>query len=290
MMNTVNPTLDPANPADHPESAAARHHKRSREEVEALAKNFVATPVEEVPPPPKPRTRVALAGAGVALLAVLAFVVWPRREAERAATTAEPSRATAEAEQWRQRYEAERERKRKELAGGKEYLERIAAADTALFKDMTERAQQLAERAAAAPAPARESVPTPREEPAKVAPKPAASSSAPAETASSPAPAPAPAPVKPAPPQEVAKAAPAPATTAPAATAAPAVKASCAIHVSELSSSGKLTYEAVKGMKGVRVDANGHVFTPPVAAGGGRTVVFEVMPDSCVRVVRSAGR
>jgi hypothetical protein len=80
----------------------------------------------------------------------------------------------------------------------------------------------------------------------------------------------------------------APATAQPA----PAAAASCGIHVSELSDSGALTYADVVRMKGARLDAaTGHVFTPPVQAGGdGPTVVFEVMPTGCVRIARKTAR
>lgn len=255
----------------------APHHRRSREEVEALAKNFVAAPAEDGMAISVPRVLAGVGVAGAVLAAALAWVAWPDREVARPAV-AEASRVNPEAEQWRQKFEAERERKRRELAASKEYLERIAAADAALMKDMTTRASQLAERAVRAPAASvAEGVPTPRDEPVRVAAAPAKA----APTVAAPAPAqPKVAPV----PQ------PEPARPAPAAAAAPqevaqAARSDCAIHVSELSSSGKLTYQDVTRMKGARVDPkSGHAFTPPVAAAGGRTVVFEVMPDGCVRV------
>lgn len=267
---------------------ATGHHRRSREEVEALAKNFVATPLEEVVPA-KPRQRIAMAaGAGaVVLLAVVAAFAWPKRQVQRD-TTAQ-AEAAAEAEQWKARFEAEKERKRKELEAGADYLERIAASDAAMLKDLSSRADRLAARQEAALAAATEAPPTPREQ---ARPQPPATTVA---SASKPAPAtttttaPAPATTaqqKPAAPAEQAAAKPAPATAQPTTVAqAPAVN--CAIHVSELSSSGKLTYEDIKRMKGARLDEDtGHVFTPPVQAAGGRTVVFEVMPDGCVKVGR----
>ena len=289
LMSTVNPMTSSDALA---ETAARQHHRRSREEVEALAKNFVATPVEAAPAPAKPRVRLVLAAGGAMLLTVLAFSAWPEREATPPGP-AETARPVTEAEQWRQRYEAERERKRQELASGQEYLQRIAAADNALLNDMTARAENLAGRSVAvASAPASGQVPTPREEPAKAANAvPAtAPSKAPANSSQSattgvgtpPKPASAPAP---APQQQVAKAAPA--EPAPPVTVQAAPVASCSIHVSELSSSGKLTYADVARMKGARVDTRtGHVFTPPVQAAGGRTVIFEVMPSGCVRLAR----
>jgi len=286
-MMTANPTA----PTDLPfESAASRHHRRSRHEVEALAKNFVATPVEEVPPPAKPRLRLAAAG-GVALLTLLTILFWPRNaEVEAARPAVDTSRAAAEAEQWRQRYEAERERKRQELKAGSDYMAKMAAADATLMKDMSAQAELLARRVAAAPAPAAaEREPTPRDEPirtasAQPAPSKAASPSRATTTAgAAPAPASAPARIEPAPQQQVAKAAPA--QSAPVTTAAAA--SSCSIHVSELSKSRKLTYADIARMKGARMDARTqHVFTPPVQTVGGRSMVFEVMPSGCVRMVR----
>lgn len=244
---------------------AVPHHRRSREEVEALAKNFVAAPAEDALAISVPRVVVGVGIAGAVLVAALAWFAWPEPEAARPAVTVAP-RATPEADQWRQKFEAERERKRRELAAGKEYLERIAAADSALMKDMTTRASQLAERTMAIPAASvAEGVPTPRDVPARVAAAPAQPKAA---AASQPEPA-KPAPAAMAAPQEVAQ----------------APRSSCAIHVSELSSSGKLTYQDVTRMKGARVDAGtGIVLTPPVPARGGRTVAFEVAPDGCVRV------
>lgn len=254
---------------------ATPHHRRSREEVEALAKNFVAAPTETPRAPAKPRTRVALAGAGVTVLALLVFMVWPQREEIAHQAQPDSSRAAMEAEQWRQRYEAERERKRRELAAGNEYLERMAAADSALMKDMTSRADKLAARAAVAPsAAAAAGVPTPREEPARA--RVAAAPVKPAPTQSRAAPTSQP---------EAAKVAPT--TAAAPSQVAQAPAASCSIHVSELSSSGKLTYQDVTRMKGARLDPEtGYVLTPPVKAAGGRSVVFEVGPDGCVRVRR----
>lgn len=259
----------------------APHHRRSREEVEALAKNFIGTPVEPgAAAPAKSRIPLlAAAGGGVIALVLVGVMAMPGREAaEGPRATPEQSRAAAEAEAMRQRFEAERERKRKELAASSAYMEKMAAADAQLMKDMSDQAEMLSRRVAAKPAPA-DSEPTPREAtPAKSAPKTTTVASAPAK----------PAPTTVAATQEPAKAAPA--TAAPAAAAPVQVaqvdKSQCSIHVSELSKSGKLTYADVAKMKGARVDADsGNVFTPPVQAGG-RTVVFEVMPTGCVRLVR----
>ena len=61
------------------------------------------------------------------------------------------------------------------------------------------------------------------------------------------------------------------------------------MHVSELSSSGTLTYEAVARIKGARVDqGSGIVTLPPVDVPGRGAMIFTVKPDGCVRY-RSAG-
>jgi len=278
-------------------SDQASHHRRSREEVEALAKNFTATPTVEAPPP-NPRVRLAMMGGAAAVIVlILAVVLWPkgRSDAERAQAEANRAAAAAEAEQYRQRFEAERERKRAEVAAGKEYLERMAAADAAALKDLSETAGALAERAARAPvAAASDQPPTPRDRTAaaKPAPTPTPAPSQPAQTTASTAPA------KAAPAPATAAPQPAAATPQPAAAQAPAKteptqvaqadKSECTIHVSELSKSGKLTYADVKRMKGTRLDEEtGSVFTPPVQTAG-RTVVFEVFPNGCVQLVRSS--
>jgi hypothetical protein len=225
----------------------------------------------------------------VVAVGLIAWIALPSSSGESArAGNQEQSRASAEVEELRQRMEAERERQRKELEAGKEYMERIAAADAAQLKDLAAQVDRLTERVAkmSAAAPASTDAPTPREETRTAA---APAKQAPATTTASASPAPAttaaPAPQKAAPaPAQQQQAAPAQAEPT---QVAQAPASDCKIHVSELSSSGKLTYESIKKMKGARVDeSTGHVFTPPVPAAGGRTVTFEVMPDGCVRVAR----
>jgi hypothetical protein len=256
---------------------ATPHHRRSREEVEALAKNFVAAPVEGAAAAKSRIPLLAAAAGGVIALTVIAFVAMPGKPAaESPRATPEQSRAAAEAEALRQRFEAERERKRKELAASSAYMEKMAAADAQLLKDMSSQAEMLASRAAARPAPA-ESEPTPREATARPVPAPTTTAaSAPAKSAPAPT-------TTAAATQEPAKAQPAAAAPV---QVAQVDKSACSIHVSELSKSGKLTYADVARMKGARLDSDtGNVFTPPVQAGG-RSVVFEVMPTGCVRVAR----
>ena len=284
-------TVTPMSPSEVPTDPAVPHHRRSREDLEALAKNFVATPVEEVPPPAKPRMRLALAAAGAVFLGVLVVVLWPRGEEAARPAQVDTARAAAEAEQWRQRFEAERERKRQELKAGSDYMAKMAAADSALIKEMAGRAAQLTAEPEApvepAPAPAqkrRAPEPTPKE--AEPTPR-TTTQTATAAPAPAPAPAPTPAAVQPAAVQPAAAqpAAPAPAEkTAPAAEPATVAAApTCKQHVSQLSASGRLTYADVARMKGARTDGRGHVFTPPVVLDDGRRVIFEVMPDGCMK-------
>jgi hypothetical protein len=258
-----------------PNEAPAPHHRRSREEVEALAKNFVGAAGEDAPKSKVPM--LAAVGGGLIALALIVAVALPGRQAaESTRSTAEQSRAAADAEAMRQRFEAERERKRKALAASTAYMEKMAAADAQILKDMSSQAEMLARRAAAQPAATGE--PTPREAPAKAAP-------APTTTVAGAQPKPAPTTAA-----AATTAPPAPAKSEPTAAAPTQVaqvdKSQCSIHVSELSKSGKLTYADVAKMKGAKLDPDtGNVFTPPVQAGG-RTVVFEVMPTGCARLIR----
>lgn len=282
------------------DSSPAPHHRRSREEVEALAKTFVATPVEDAAPPKSRAMLLAVSAGAVALAGIVAVFAWPSPE-QAARPAVDTPRAVSEVEELRQRLEAERERQRQELQAGTDYMAKMAAADARLVKDLSDQADKLADRqalAAATPAPkpaatrgtTNEALPTPRDEPVRqvaAAARPNPTAAAAPATA---APGAQPKAAATAPQQKVATATqPVQATPAAAepAQVAQADPSECTIHVSELSSSGKLTYEDIKRMKGARIDADtGHVFTPPVKAAGGRTVVFEVMPDGCVRVGR----
>lgn len=281
-MTAQTPTA--ATPYDELATAMPRHSaRRSREELEALAADFVNSTLHRLPPAtrrplPKPVLAAMAGAAGTVLLALLAWTYWPTDEA---VASPESAPALSDPEQWTRRLEAERERKRQELERSRQYLAKMAAADSALVQEMSNRAQSLASRADR-PAPrARAEEPTPR-----VAVTAAAA-------AASPAPRQDPAPAR-AEPQATSKPATQPqAPPQAAATGAPAAVAAapeCKIHVSELSSSGKLTYADVARMKGVRAGSDGHVFTPPLKAADGRSVVFEVMPSGCVRVSRNASR
>lgn len=244
--------------------------RRSRAELEQLAADFVNSKIHVKASAPRMSVpKPALAGGGIVAAALLAWMLWPEGGAEVVRET--PTQA-AEAEAWAKRLEAERERKRKELQSSRDYLAKMAASDSALLADMTARAQALATRGSAEPpiADARTAEPTPRTE-ATTAPAPARSETAGAEPASKP---------------DAAAPAAAPAASAPV-QVAQADPASCRIHVSELSGSGKLTYADVTRMKGATTDARGHVFTPEVTAANGRKVVFEVMPTGCVRIART---
>ncbi|MGH7185027.1 MAG: hypothetical protein ACREIB_01960, partial [Pseudomonadota bacterium] len=151
-------TTDPPAPAT---SAEGTPHRRSREEVEALAKSFVAAPTTDAAAA-KPYMKIAMGAAGVvAVLAIITVLAWPKgQDPARQQAAESANRAAADAEAARQRYEAERERVRQQLASGQDYLERMASADAALLKDMTDRAEKLAQRAAAF----EDAAPTPREE------------------------------------------------------------------------------------------------------------------------------
>lgn len=250
-----------------PLADGVRPPRRKREELEALAADFVNSTLHRLPRPPrKPVPKAAVAAGGAVLLAMLAWMLWP------AGDTLEVTDATAAAadhEAWVRRLEADRERKRQELQRSREYLAKMAAADSALLTDMTTRAPKLAARAEAPVA----------------AGKAAADSGAPSPRTKPPASRPAVAPAQP--PASAARA-----TVAGQQAEVPtqvAAAPKCAIHVSDLSSSGRLTYADVARMKGARTDASGHVFTPPVKAEG-RDVVFEVMPNGCARVARGTGR
>ena len=268
-----------AGPISDDSSAQARRARRDRDEIEALASKFIAGQANAEPATSRMPVVGALA-AGVAAFAVLIWVLWP----EEAPTPQSRAAATAASEVagWQQGFEARRERKRKELESGADYLSRAAAADAALMNEMSERAEALAKRAAVVrPAPAK---PAPAQVAAKGEPTPRTDGAAPAPAVVASA---APTQIHPEA-AAVPKAEP-PAAQAQAAPAAAAqvASANCSIHVADLSASGTLTYDAVARMKGARVDGStGHVFTPPVKARGGRTVVFEVMPDGCVSIVR----
>ena len=126
-------------------------------------------------------------------------------------------------------------------------------------------------------------------EPAKPQPAPAPNKAA-AASAAAPQSKPVSKPAAPAPaPTLVAKASPAPATPAATAVVAAAPAAACKLRVSDLSASGKLTYDAVSRMQGaVKDPTSGVVRLPPVEMDGGRSVVFDVRPNGCVEMVRSA--
>ena len=277
LMNTATAT-----PMDSvPTPSEHRLHRRSREEVEALAKDFIATPPADAPAKVQRRTNLVFAAGGIvamaALAALAAILAWPEGESEVQRPAADSSRAAVEAEQWRARYEAERERKRRELQAGSDYMARMAAADAALLKEMTERASRLTTLAAATPepAPARQAPASTEPTPKDGAPTPRSAT----QVASAPAAA---EPVKPQP--AAAKPAPAPAEksdAAPQPTKVAVAAPECKLHVSQLSASGALTYDAVKSMKGARTISGGAVVLPPVMADG-RRVIFTVTPDGCM--------
>ena len=262
---------------------ASAPRRRNREELEQLAAEFVNSRIHVREPAPRPLPKVPLAVAGgVLALALGAWLLWP---GDAATPVREAALPVAASDTQARRLEAERARQRVQLQQSRDYLAKMAAADSALVGEMTARAQGLAARAEKPAAVAVRSNPAQADEPTPKASTPTAAT----------APAPAPVTAAAAQPEAPAKTEPARAEPARGAAATPApaqvAAASCGIHVSELSDSGKLTYADVARMKGARTDgATGHVFTPPVDAGRGRTVVFEVMPSGCVRVARPLTR
>lgn len=262
--------------------------RRNREELEQLAAEFVNSRIHIRQPAPRPRPRMPLAVAGGLVAAVLALGAWLWWPDDAPTPVAEASSAVMPGEAPVRRLEAERERQRVQLQQSRDYLARMAAADSALLGEMTARAHGLAARVDEPVAPVARVSPAQTGEPTPKGPAPLAA----------PEPAPATVTAAAAPPQvpttdpaavDAARGEPARGTTA-ASAPPPVAAASCGIHVSELSASGKLTYADVARMKGARTDAAGHVFTPPVDAGRGRSVVFEVMPSGCVRVARKPAR
>lgn len=268
------------NEPDHDTAPATprRVQRRSREEIETLVKGG-----DEVPQRSRSTPLISLAVIGVVLLAGLLWLLSPRREqaAER------PASAPGEAALMQQRIDAQIERARKQRSGS-DYFERTAAAEAALLQDLSKNAGRLAkvaEAAAAAPPSA-----SARQAGAPAAASSAASKSEPKPGVKSESPPPEPARNTAAPgesaPVEMAKAT----SAAPTPAAAPAPEqpgAQCRIHVSELSSSGKLTYADIARMKGARVDEKtGHAFTPPIPVNG-MTMVFDVAPNGCVTVARA---
>lgn len=234
--------------------------RRSRKELEALAERFVKSEVSSVVRKRRiEQKRFDVVGMAVAVvyISAVAWFVVPKDVREGTTRAVEVTESAAgEAVLLQRKLEAERERARQELASSRGFLEKLAADEAAAVREMEQRARALEARAARKPVPAAPAIPAPQGA-AAVAPT-------------------------------VARAAPAVATPAPDVAAE---KASCTIHVSELSSSGKLTYADVARMQGVRKDERtGNVLTPPVKAAGGRMVSFEVLPTGCVRVVRTAGR
>ncbi len=281
-------------PPDSPDSpdSPARRARRSREEIEALAKDFTAAPGAVVTV--RGMSWIMLAVLGVGVLGAVIWLLLPTSEPVRDRAALAPA---PDVTLWKQKLEAERERAKKKQ-GGSDYFARTAAAEGAMLRDLTASAERLANVA--------ESVPPPpvgrRAEaaPAAKASAPAASAAAPA-TVQKPAPVPGQAASAPAEHRTAAPSAsapePAPATAAASAAPAPTAArappsaeevAKCRIHVSELSSSGKLTHADIARMKGAHVDERtGHAFTPPIALKG-RTVVFDVAPNGCVTIARSS--
>lgn len=246
--------------------------RRDRAELETLAAEFVKAP--DAQSPVSLKFAISATASTIVALGVLWWVLGGDVEPPLPRTQ---DSAASEATAWQQRAAAERERRRRELAAGLNYMDKLAQEERA--------ALQAFQREEASP-PAVDPDPAPRNAAAMPDLEPTSEDSTPVSAV---------------PPASTSVAALVPATQAPAsgpgtdpakppATTTAASAAKCSIHVSELSKSGTLTYDAVARMKGSRMDdASGHVFTAPVTVNG-RSVVFEVLPDGCVRIVRSAVR
>src|SRR5689334_8682002 len=128
------------------------HPKRSREEIERLARKFVTahrTLTITIPALRRNKAMQAI-GSATAVVAILGLAVffWPRDQ--RTERMQDP--ALAQVLELQKRAEEERARAQQELDSSKEYMARIAAADAARLKDMQERAEALAESAEPEPA------------------------------------------------------------------------------------------------------------------------------------------
>ena len=135
------------------------HPKRSREEIERLARKFVTahrTLTMTIPALRRNKAMQAI-GSATAVVAILGLAVffWPR--SQRTERMQDP--ALAQVIELQKRAEEERARAQQELASSKEYMARIAAADAARLKDMQEHAEALAE--AAEPAAPKATAPAP---------------------------------------------------------------------------------------------------------------------------------
>lgn len=230
----------------------AARRRRTRDELEALSRTSLAVPEAS---PPRGMSTYMLVVLGLVVFGMVAWLLSPRTDVART------HGVDSEAMKLQQRIKEDRERARRAQTEGN-YLERSAAGEVALLKEFTQGGERLAAIADAAPADdaaANEAV-----LPSNAATPPSAATrdtaSAPAETAN--------------------------AGTA-SAPAAVAERPKCRLYVSELSASGKLTYEDILQMKGARKSGSaGHVLTPPVNVNG-REMIFEVAPDGCVNVARN---
>jgi hypothetical protein len=127
-------TTTAGTPHDLPSPTPRPLPRRSREELEALAADFVNSTLHRREPLhrrplPKPVVQGLAAAGAIALVAVLAWMFWPAGGEPAGPALAAP--AVTEAEQWSRRLEAERARKRQELESSRQYLARMAAAEAA---------------------------------------------------------------------------------------------------------------------------------------------------------------
>ena len=278
----------PADPPGRESIARVAARQRSRDELEVLADKFVHGNAPEAVIEPARWPTAWIAGA-VGLFIVVSGVLiglWLNGGDDAARSTQAPATEgkPALADDWSAKLEAERQKQRVQMERSRQYLEKLAAAEAAAQVDFQQRAAALVGTSTPESRPADE--PKPIEQAAAAAPAPFAQAQAPLVAAAKPA-------ESKAQPAETANptANPAPPAATPAPQPAQTIASAhtCKMHVSELSSSGTLTYEAVARIKGARVDqGSGIVTLPPVDVPGRGAMIFTVKPDGCVRY-RSAG-
>lgn len=245
--------------------------RRSREEVE---QDLVGAPA---PAPTRSFSLAPWIGIGLVVLVTVLWLLSPRPEIVR-----DKGGMSADVYALQRKLAADKERAKRMQSSG-DFMDRMAARDAQILGDLASRAAKLVQIADVSEAPA-----APARKPAKPAvPPPVQSTRAKPETKPEAAPETSPAPPSP---TTVASAAPATASSSsnvPSAQETSARPAQCKLHVSELSSSGKLTYDDIAAMKGSRkVGGAGHVLTPPVKVND-REVTFDVAPNGCVTVART---
>ena len=274
----------PADPPVRESIARVAVRQRSRGELEVLADKFVHGNAPEAVIEPARWPTAWIAGAAGLFIVVSGVLIgtWLNGgdDAARSAQMPATEAKAALVDDWATKLEAERQKQRVQMERSRQYMEKLAAVEAAAQADFQQRAAVLV--AASTPESRSADEPKPIDETPGAAPSPIAQAQAPFVAAAKPA-------ESRAQPAETANPAPPAATPAPQPAQTIASAHTCKMHVSELSSSGTLTYEAVARIKGARVDqGSGIVTLPPVDVPGRGAMIFTVKPDGCVRY-RSAG-